>query len=113
MSSVGQGSIEKLGGRLRGVKGSNRSSSSLAEKVSESSDKHKVREGTVVVMCAKGSWTNNPQRAGASDDQIPMCFTSKVEGCQAWLGGGQGQGGSRKRSAGIYGKELQRRVCVM
>ena len=60
--------------------GSNRSSSSLADKVSESSDKHEVREGTVVVMCANRSRANNPQRAGASDDQMAMCFTSKLEG---------------------------------
>ena len=71
MSSVGQGSIEKFGGRLRG---SNRSSSSPDENVSESSDRHEVREGTVVVMCANRSRANNPQRAGASDDQMSMCF---------------------------------------
>ena len=77
MSSVGQGSIEKFGGRLRGAK---RSSSSLAERVSESSDKHEVREGTVPVMCSNRSWANYLQRAGASDDQMAMCFTSRLEG---------------------------------
>ena len=42
MSSVGQRSIKKFGGWLRG---SIRSSPSLAEKVSEFSDKHEVRDG--------------------------------------------------------------------
>ena len=34
----------------------------------------------MVVMCAKRSRANNPQRAGASDVQMAMCFTSKLEG---------------------------------
>ena len=115
-SSVGQGSIERFGGRLRGAK---RSSSSLAERVSESSDKHEVREGTVPVMCSNRSWANYLQRAGASDDQMAMCFTSRLEGglpsmegYRAWLGGGQGERGHRKRRVGIDGKGPQRGGCV-
>ena len=77
MSCVGQRSVEKFRGELRG---SNRSSSSLATKVSESSDRHEVREGVVVVICHNRSQANNPQGDGASDDQMVMCFTSQLEG---------------------------------
>ena len=99
-SSVGQRSIEKFGGRLRG---SNRSSSSLAEKVSGSSDRHQVREGATVVICANRSRANRLlQRAGASDVQMAMCLTSKLEGgLPSRLGGDQGEGGHRMRRAGM------------
>jgi hypothetical protein len=69
--------MEKLGGRLRV---SNRSSSSSAEKSSESSDKHGAVDGAVAVIWASRSRANCPHRAGASAIQIGMCFTSKEAG---------------------------------
>ena len=52
------------------IKGTNRFSS-LPEKVSESSDKHEVREGAAVVMCAIRERANNQQRAGPRKSRWP------------------------------------------
>ena len=72
-----------------------------------------MREGTEVVICDNRSRANNQQRAGASDDQTAMCFTSKLEGGLPSMTQRQSRGGRapKEESWHIRKRDAKEGVC--